>query len=152
MDSTNALMNAKLATNHFLDGDDDTGVRNRVRKVLRLSGEDGINFFDTTIESHHEDDALHAVHALLCFRYHKVDEEDPREFITLARIASKFNLYGLHRIRGQTYNSNQQRAIMNFYLVGVAATADAMGGKQIFKITTQVQSREVCGANSTPQK
>lgn len=136
-------MNAAPNNNFFLDGEDDTGVRKRIRKVLKLAGEKGINYFDTTIESHHEDDALRAVHALLYFRYHKVDEEDFREFITPERIASKSNLYGLHRIRGQNYNADKQQAIMDFYLVGVGATAQAMGGKKTFRNTTQRQRHEL---------
>lgn len=136
-------MNAKPANNFFLDGEDDTRVRQRVRKVLSLAGEKGINYFNITIESHQENDALRAVHALLYFRYHKVDEEDSREFITSERIASKSNLYGLHRIRGQNYNADRQQGIMDFYLVDIGATAEAMGDKEIFRNTNQLQRHEL---------
>ncbi|KAG7008275.1 hypothetical protein G7Y79_00006g018950 [Physcia stellaris] len=142
MQSINHLMITKSTKNCFLDGEDGTGVRTRIRKVLKTAGEKGINYFDTTIESHHEDDALRAVHALLYFRYHKVDEKDYREFITSERIASKSNLYDLHRIRGQNYNADKQQAIMDFYLNGQSESGGA-NWWQIFIRTTFVLTADL---------
>lgn len=83
------------AINHFLSGFHEESYFVEPCPNLCHAGEDITAFFDRTIEARHEDDALRAVCAVVCWIRHRLADDDNRRLIARERFPIKSNIYEL---------------------------------------------------------
>lgn len=113
---------------------------------LSLAGDPGVQFFDTSVESKHEDDAQRGLAAVVYFREHIVTDEKARLYIIPKRTVTKSNLFELLRGRCMNWQYSFQSEIMRFLKKGVKRTCNQMGGREFFETTTSVERRKMWGA------
>ena len=146
LDDVYRLVELIPASNYFLGPHVDASEEIEYEGGLVLAGDAGVNFFDTTVESRHDDDAQRALASILYFREHAITDEKMRSYVIPARASTKSNLFELLRGRCMEWQYSFQVEIMKFYLKGVKRTCDEMGGLDFFKSTTTEERRKMWSA------
>ena len=111
-----------------------------------LAGDPGVEFFNTSVESRPEDDALRGMVAVVYFREHALTDEKARKYIIPKRTVTKSNLYELQRGQVMEWQYGFQGEIMRFLKQGVKRTCNVMGGLEFFQATTSIERRKMWGA------
>lgn len=116
-------------------------VVDRDAPMLVTARESG--FFDTSVETGHEDAAVRTAAGAVYFRWHVIDENDVRLLLVADRIHTKSPLYQVIRQNCMRHQSVYQNKAMNWYKRGVAATVEAMGGMHVFEAATSLERQRV---------
>ncbi|KAL8679403.1 MAG: hypothetical protein Q9186_004314 [Xanthomendoza sp. 1 TL-2023] len=100
-------------------------------------------FFDTTVETGHEDMAVRVASGAVYFRWHVIEENDVRLLLVADRIATRSPLYQVIRTSCVRHQSVFQNKSMKWFKRGVVATVVAMGGTERFEGVTSTERQQV---------
>ncbi|KAL8966514.1 MAG: hypothetical protein Q9183_003342 [Haloplaca sp. 2 TL-2023] len=96
-------------------------------------------FFDTTVETGHEDAAVRVASGAVYFRWHVIEENDVRLLLVADRIHTKSPLYQVIRLMCVRHQSVFQNKAMSWFKRGVEAALLEIGGVEVFKAATTTQ-------------
>ena len=100
-------------------------------------------FFDTSVETGHEDMAVRVAAGAVYFRWHQIDENDVRILLVADRIATRSPLYQVIRVSCVRHQSHYQNRAMKWFKSGVVATCIAMGGQERLEQATSVERQQI---------
>ena len=131
------------AINQFLGNVSDDAVLDEPCETLTLAGDAIADYFNTSIEAGHEDDAQRGVAATVYFRRHCIGDSDMRTLIAPKRHTTKSPNYQLNRDRYMKWQTKFQGKIFKWLTNGVEATYKEMGGSEVFKNATAKDRRDL---------